>query len=218
MDKFKVLLTGLFCVGLLLMGCGEKKEQEKSEAVPPVPEEVKTCVYELNQDDTKLTWVSFKLTEKIAVKGSFDSIQVNGIKSAETLLGALGSLSFQINGGSANSDNAERDKKLSEKYFGIMQGGLTISGNVKEVLENGSVVVSIAMNGVEKDLPLSVTVESDTTLLLKGSMDTDHWNMGASLNSLNKVCKLLHTGKDGISKLWPNVDIIIKAAFKKTCS
>ena len=38
-----------------------------------------------------------------------------------------------------------------------------------------------------------------------------------SLDSLNGVCTAVHTGKDGVSVLWPDVEIEVFADFKSDC-
>ena len=44
-------------------------------------------------------------------------------------------------------------------------------------------------------------------------MDVNNWNAGKALASLNEVCKLLHTGADGISKTWSEVTLDITSSF-----
>jgi hypothetical protein len=70
----------------------------------------------------------------------------------------------------------------------------------------------ITMNGETKDVPFTYTIV-DKTFSMKATMDINNWNAGAALASLNKVCEVLHTGADGVSKTWSEVALNITSTF-----
>ena len=45
-------------------------------------------------------------------------------------------------------------------------------------------------------------------------MDLDSWNAQNALISINKACKALHTGPDGVTKTWSEVKIEIATYLK----
>ncbi len=50
--------------------------------------------------------------------------------------------------------------------------------------------------------------------MLSIHLDVLLWNGEEALKTLNKECYELHTGTDGISKLWPDVDVVLKIPVK----
>ena len=40
-------------------------------------------------------------------------------------------------------------------------------------------------------------------------LHTPDWNADAGLAALNNECEELHKGEDGISKLWPDVNVTV---------
>jgi hypothetical protein len=44
-------------------------------------------------------------------------------------------------------------------------------------------------------------------------MDITNWNPLDALASLNKVCEILHTGRDGVSKTWSDVALNIPPKY-----
>ena len=58
---------------------------------------------------------------------------------------------------------------------------------------------------------------SENRLKLSTTINVPDWDTQPSLDSLNGVCSVLHTGKDGSSVLWPDVEIEVFADFKSDC-
>ncbi len=65
------------------------------------------------------------------------------------------------------------------------------------------------MNDISNDVEYDYTLKNDT-LFLSTHLDLYNWKGEKALKSLNKECYELHAGLDGISKLWPDVDVTIK--------
>ncbi|MEM7182630.1 MAG: YceI family protein [Spirochaetota bacterium] len=180
------------------------------------PETNKSCQFTYNATNSKLGWVAYKYVEKLGVKGTFKEITVNGAKEANSIEEAIDGISFSIATSSVDSGVSERDKKIVEHFFGKMKLGDTIKGKVSEV-KLGKANLSLSMNEITRQIPVTYTIENQDTLKVKLEINVDDWQAQESVAALNEVCKELHKGKDGVSKLWPDVSITINSKFDKNC-
>ncbi|MFT7860880.1 MAG: YceI family protein [Sulfurimonas sp.] len=160
---------------------------------------VSSCKY--SADKTELTWTAFKTPEKIAVKGSFNHIEVNFDKSSSKKE-LLKSSTAQIFTASVNSNNKGRDEKLVQNFF-IVQGVRTIDAKVVDVHKK-SADVEISMNRIKKIISMNIE-DNDQGMILKGSIDLADFKMLPSLNSITQACYDLHKGKT-----WQDVDLEFK--------
>ena len=69
------------------------------------------------------------------------------------------------------------------------------------------------MNGITQALPITFII-SDQMVTMEALMDLDNWQAQTAIESLNEVCKELHTGTDGISKTWSEVKIEVATYLK----
>jgi hypothetical protein len=69
------------------------------------------------------------------------------------------------------------------------------------------------MNSILNDVQYDYSLKNDT-LFLTTYLDLMQWNGVEALNSWKTECYELHTGRDGISILWPDVDVVFKIPFK----
>ena len=70
------------------------------------------------------------------------------------------------------------------------------------------------MNRRSKKIPFTYTIEIDSIRLFT-NLNLNHWKGEDALKTLNKECYELHKGTDGESKLWPDVDVVIKIPVYK---
>lgn len=175
------------------------------------------CMYAYDSAATKLTWTAFKLTERVGVAGTFDKISAQGTVEAATPSAVFAQLSFEIDTGSVNSQNADRDKKLVASLFGNLADGAKISGKVVSIAD-GKGQVELSFGGVTKPVELVYTVSDSGLLVAAGKVDLSEYNGSAAVAALNKVCSAKHTGLDKVAKLWPDVDLRIESQLKKTCA
>lgn len=112
-----------------------------------------------------------------------------------------------------NSANQIRDPKLRTALFKIFNTD-TIRGKILDA-EQGIGSLELKMNNLSNDLKYTYSLKTDT-LFLNTHFDLMQWNGEAALKSLNKECYDLHIGNDGISKLWPDVDVSIKFPITAT--
>ena len=212
------IAAGIISSTVLFVSCGEtEKTEEKKEAPLDTAIETKPCLLTLDNENVVVNWTAFKLSEKVGVGGTFDSVVVSGVNDNETILGAAVNAQFDIYTASVNSNNPERDMKISNSFFGTMANTESISGKVVSLNDGGSGAILLTMNGVEKEIAFEWKATSENRLKLSTAINVNDWNAKPSLDSLNGVCTAVHTGKDGVSVLWPDVEIEVFADFKSDC-
>jgi len=235
-----IIATGIISSILLFVACGETEETKQLEQFDSIydslnnvaetkrkesgglgtdlsKEATKSCLLTLDNENVVVNWTAFKLSDKVGVGGTFDSVVVSGVTDNETMAGAAATAQFDIYTASVNSNNPERDYKISDSFFGTMVNTATISGKVVSLSADGSGAISLTMNGVEKEIDIEWKATSEKRLKLSTAINVNDWNAKPSLDSLNGVCTAVHTGKDGVSVLWPDVEIEVFADFKSDC-
>ena len=211
----------LFASALALAACGSEGGNEASKTEKKeikLAEEV--CNYSYNAESVTASWTEFKFTEKAGVGGKFDSVIVSTSGSVDSPEKMLGELKFEIPISSTNTNNPDRDMKIIEYFFGTLSNTEMISGNIvsaKGNNEEGTAMVNLSMNDKTFQQEVNYKIEGAQVSLM-GTIDVGNWNGNDAIAALNKVCDDLHKGEDGISKLWPTVDISIVALLDKSCN
>jgi hypothetical protein len=214
-----IIATGIISSMLLFVGCGETEKTKSLDELGTdlSKKDTKPCLLTLDNKNVVVNWTAFKLSDKVGVGGTFDSVVVSGVTDNETMVGAAATAQFDIFTGSVNSNNTERDYKISDSFFGTMVNTATISGKVVSLNDDGSGAISLTMNGVEKEIDVAWKATSESRLKLSTAINVNDWNAQPSLDSLNGVCTAVHTGTDGVSVLWPDVEIEVFADFISDC-
>ncbi len=215
MKKY-IIYTGIISSILLFVACSEAETTENS-GNDLSKKDTKSCLLILDNENVVVNWTAFKLSDRVGVGGTFDTVIVSGVTENETMVGAAATAQFDIITGSVNSNNTERDYKISDSFFGTMVNTATISGKILSLNDDGSGAISLTMNGVEKEVALDWKATSENRLKLSAAINVNDWSAKPSLDSLNGVCTAVHTGKDGVSVLWPDVEIEVFADFKSDC-
>jgi len=201
MKKFTVLTLALV-MSMATISC--KKEAKKVEG-PQFSVEPKTVT---------IKWTGYKTTSKIPVNGTFEILEVSNIKEAPTAVEALSGTKFSIPVSSLVSGDADRDSKLKQLFFGVMDATVSLTGTVN-LNEDGTGNINLSMNGVSKEIPVTFTVK-DQIVNLEGTLDiVNDFSAQAALESINTACLELHKGPDGVSKTWSEVAISATAHLKK---
>lgn len=206
-------------VALTLASCGGNTENQETSQEKPAEKKAPVCTYDYDAASTQVQWIAYKYTEKAGVKGVFDNITVGGTKSNTNPAEVINGATFEIMTNSVNSGDATRDPKIKESFFGSLEGGDVISGNVVSVAGNetaGTAVFNVTMNGETKNVEGTYSVKGET-LEAKVELNVEDWNGGDAIAKLNEVCSDLHKGADGSSKLWPDVTVFITTTLKKNC-
>ncbi len=181
-----------------------------------------SCKKEIKKDPAQFTieqktitvnWTGYKTTDKKAVKGEFKEIKILNVKNDTTAVGALNNTQFEIPISSLFSNNEERDPKLKELFFGVMDATLSLTGTLY-LNNDGSGTIDLKMNGVQRKVPIT-HITSGQLVELEGKLNLEDWNAQSALESLSKACFDLHKGEDGISKTWSEVGLSAVIYLKK---
>ncbi len=202
-SAMKILLTStffLFLTSIVLAECPDATNAE----------------YSIDKDSIEVGWVGFKFTNKTGVPGKFSRFEADLPESAESLTELLQGVKFEIDTLSVDSGDPIRDKSLREALFGIIADGGKISGKVAKI-DGNEAYVALTMNGVERSVPLSFSVNEDGLLEAEGTIDMLDFAMNDAFASIHKRCELLHTGTDGVSKTWTVVDLKLQAKVLENC-
>lgn len=176
------------------------------------------CIYEYDPSQTSLEWTAFKFTEKTGVKGKFDSIRVVGKTKDKSKFGVASKMLFQIDSSSVNSANPDRDAKIKKFFFGSVKGNQKITGRFTQISsgETGTATLQLQFGKTKTSIPVNFVWKEDTVEVV-GTVDVASLGLTQGLAKLNAECNDLHKGADGVSKLWPTVDVKVVSTLKKVC-
>ncbi|OHX65611.1 YceI family protein [Flammeovirga pacifica] len=198
-----------FCA-LSIWGCSSNNSTSEQNSNEKKTEVVSEKSYAYDASQTMVSFSAFKTTDKVAVSGRFQEFEVKTTKeTVSNPIEILEGLTFEIPVNSIETNDKSRNGKIVEHFFGSMLNTANITGTVKSTA-NGKALVDIALNGVTKEVALNLKV-SENIILIKGNIDMSDWDALGAINALNKVCDDLHKGPDGKSKLWSDVDLVIKS-------
>ena len=172
------------------------------------------CTYSLVDGSEKVTWTGFKFTEKTGVSGTFDKLTVSH-KTADNLKELLESINFKIDTKSINSGNPARDATLQKTVFGFLSVPKSIKGSVVNATKK-NIDVKMTLNQ-KMDTTFSYTAKEGRITAL-GSIDLAQNGLIKGFNALKEACKILHTGANGASKTWADVQIKLEANYEEKCS
>ena len=208
--KTRILALSTMILALGLSSCGDDAEsvdQDKSDEG--------ICIYSYNDGTTDFEWTSYKTSAKVPVAGTFNEITVTS-ESSEDPLEVIKSLNFSMNTASVETTNEERNGKIAEHFFGTLSTP-EITGKVTAVNEeSGKATIMVTMHGISIDIEGDYTME-DNTFSFTSSIDVGKWNGMAGIEALNTVCSDLHTGDDGVSKLWSEIGLSFSTTLSSDC-
>ncbi|MDX1651489.1 MAG: YceI family protein [Brumimicrobium sp.] len=214
--KKTLLLTGLFFAAIFT-AC-DNQESEKLD--PEVePGDVVNCVYTFDEDKMELQWTAYKFTRKAPVFGTFTHMQVEGKLEGAVPKEMLESFEFQIPTSTVETNDPSRNKKIDSLFFSKLDKTSMITGNVVALKDDGTAVINIKMNDIEKEVIGKYTLE-DNKFAFETQIDLSTWDALEQLNELNVACKDLHTDVENgekVSKLWPDITISFKTELVKVC-
>ncbi len=211
----KVYTLAISLAALFLSACGGL-ENESSTADNGTEQADENCMYSYNSDETIFTWTAFKLTDRVAVSGTFDEINVETEnKEADNMFDVLIGATFSIDPNSIDSQDETRDPKLRNSFFGVMNDTKMITGTVVD-MDKQKGKVDVTMNGVTKGYTGDVKINEQYITLLT-TINVLDFDAQASMDSISVVCEEKHTGPDGVNILWTDVEIAVKTKLNKTC-
>lgn len=191
--------TIVILLGLFISSCAKEK---KNNDLPNQPS------FSVVAKQSSLQWTAYKTTDKVPVRGTFTDIKVTNSKPSSDAVTAIKGMEFEIPVSSIYSKDTIRDAKLNLFFFNVMENTASLKGKFKDLSDNKG-VLELKMNGMSKDLNFDY-VRNQDTIMIEARMDLNVWEAGEALESLNKACEVLHTGADGVSKTWDEVQINAK--------
>ena len=206
------------CIIFISIACANNTT-EKDDSIKDFDENP-SIVYNYDSVSTEIKWTAFKHMDRIPVGGKFDAFTINGFEPADNISDALKNVSFSINTASTNTQDKDRDLKIVTNFFGNMQPDSRIEGRILEIkgAVNGSGSVLIQMNGVGIPIKFEWKLNENNQFILNANLSVLNWDLAQALEVLNEVCLEKHTGKDGVSKLWADVEVTVFTTLKKTPS
>lgn len=203
-------LTYLLLILLLIMSCNNS-ENKKIESIEN-KSIAKEYLYSIDTTGVSVAWTAYKFSNKVGVSGTFDTITLNKKNGDGSVENILNKLNVSISATSINSENPIRDFKINTYFFKVFNTS-AITGTILKA-KDGEGIVDLNMNRVSKKVPFSYALKNDTIRLFT-HLDLGYWKGEEALNVLNKECYELHKGADKVSKLWPDVDVVIKLPMTK---
>lgn len=191
---------------LLLMLFGTSCNSPKKEKSEHHTDTLNIVVANAYASHAKLQWTAYKFTDRIGVIGSFDDFSLQLNDKAETPEKVLVSGSIKINVASVNSKNVVRDAKLQTYFFDLLDGD-TIFGKILDA-QKGKGILELNINAICNTVNYTYVQKNDT-LIMTTEIDLTAWEGQKAINTLNQECYELHMGTDMVSKLWPNVDVVL---------
>lgn len=213
---FRITLALLF--PFVMIACGSEEESKNDKELQ---EEVviEDCNYSYVSESSSVMWTAYKTSERAAVGGSFDSVLVEVPDSNSSVIEALRNASFDIYTESVSTNNPARDATIRKYFFATLADNGLIKGDIKIVEgdnKEGGGTVKLKINGVTRDIGFKYSVV-DNLITIKTKINLSSFNGDPAIKSLNDFCDDLHKGSDGVSKLWPDIEIEVKAALNKDC-
>ena len=222
----KKIIFALVCV-VSLASCGGNEtttsaETPKQDSIVP-----QVCTYSYDSSATEIGFGAFKFTEKKEVKGSFLKFTVDSTKEGEVPFQVFDGAVIKIDIEGLSTKDPSRDSNVKTGFFKVMDSTTFITGKIKgfgvvttyyHAYKKGYVdaIVELKMNNVVKEYYMKLDINGDD-VMLTGTINLDDFNAQKALTSLNKACKDLHKGSDGISKTWNEVNIYVSTKLKNSC-
>lgn len=185
----------------------------------------KSCRYSVDPSQVQVNWIAYKTTDKVAVQGTLKEVSIKNPPQPQSTLKAL------LNGLKANglvaqesqsdTGNPARDLTLFQKYFSLITQKAKFSGNFKQIQgddQKGEMALLLEFNGKKKSVPMKYQLSEEGGLEILGGFNMLDFGLSKALDSIHQACETLHTGKDGVSKTWPDVGLKILAKIQKNCT
>jgi len=201
----------LFIV-FFLVSCSDSKKEKINPKDREVTNELKkTDVFYFDSSSAKIIWNGFKTTDKIKVTGQFLEFHSSrNMKEYSSLEELIEGLDFEIYTNSSESGDAVRDLNLKDYFFNKLTENFTLSGTLGKVVD-GVIPVTFETLLGSKTVYLNYSFDNKNLVQIKGVIDIKN-DLGAltAFDSIHTKCEQLHTGGDGVSKTWGDVEVLIK--------
>lgn len=216
MKKISIISFLIIATAFNFSGCKSETKKEESketetETVTATEKPKSTAAFAIANAQNDIMFTAYKTTDKIGVAGWFQKVDVLSGGEGASVKEAIHNAEFSIPVSSLMTKDTSRDYKIRKFFFGVMENTQMLSGKLM-ITDDTTGVAQIKMNGITQDVPFKYTIV-DKTFNMTSTIDVGNWKATAALASLNKVCELLHTGGDGVSKTWSEVALNITTTF-----
>ena len=96
---------------MVFASCGDNEE-----VVEDAPLEI--CFYEYDSTSTEFAWTAYKTSDKVAVGGTFNEIEITSDGSSDNPMSLIESMKFSMKTASVETQNEERNGKIANLFFG----------------------------------------------------------------------------------------------------
>ncbi len=182
--------------------------------------ESKSCTYSLDPQEVKVQWTAYKFSEKAAVKGGFNKTTLSAPHSASSLKSLAEGMQMEIDGNSFESGDPGRNATVRQFFFEKLNPPFKMQGTLTDLQGNdqqGQFNLNITLNGNTQKIPFTYQSTPEGLFTAQGKIDLMQFGAQSAFDSLHKACEVQHTGKDGISKTWTEVDLQMTTQMKKQC-
>ena len=196
---------------LFLISCADSKREKISPSIDDNNvEATKEGLYSFDSNKAKIIWNGFKTTDRIQVTGQFDQFDSSrDMKQFNSLEDLIDGLDFSISTSSSASGDPVRDLNLKDYFFKLLTSNFKLSGYLAR--PNGG-VIPVTFNTLlgSKTVELNYSFEN-SVVRIEGLIDIG-MDLGGVIayESIHQKCEQLHTGGDGVSKTWSEVEVLIK--------
>jgi len=194
-----------------LISCADSKREK---VVPLIDgnnvETIKEGSYSFDSNKAKIIWKGFKTTDRIQVTGQFEQFESSrDMKQFDSLEGLIDGLDFSISTSSSASGDPVRDLNLKDYFFKLLTSNFRLSGSLGYPNNN---LIPVTFNTLlgSKTVELSYFFEN-SVVEIKGIIDIGI-DLGGVMayESIHQQCEQLHTGGDGVSKTWSEVEVLVR--------
>lgn len=196
---------------LMLYACNpnsEKQSKTKTRDFIQAQEEPSlTKVYTVKGNMPFIKWTAYKFTNRTGVSGSFDNVTYKLSTKKGTVKQLLEYATFKIETESVNSNLKLRDDRIYTYFFSKI-GAKTITGDFLKINDKGG-QINIVIGNNSHSVPFTFNISSDK-IKIHTSLNLTLWKASSGITALNEICKDVHTGADGVSKLWTDVKVTIE--------
>lgn len=195
---------------LLMVSCTSSEQKNIGTAL--VETDLSKYDYSIDTIGVSILWTAYKFTNKTSVYGTFNEINLNRKKVVGPIENILRHLKLSIPTASVDSKNEIRDFKLRTYFFKVFNTPV-ISGTIIKAKE-GEGNVRITMNNISRIVPFTYSLQNENIKFFT-HINLKHWDGEKAIKTLNDECYKIDKGPDGVSKLWPEMDIIITLPVSK---
>ena len=194
-----------------LISCTDSKREK---VVPLIDENnveaIKEGSYYFDSNKAKIIWKGFKTTDRIQVTGQFEQFDSSrDMKQFDSLEGLIDGLDFSISTSSSASGDPVRDLNLKDYFFKLLTSNFRLTGSLGYPNNN---LIPVTFNTLlgSKTVELSYFFEN-SVVEIKGIIDIGI-DLGGVMayESIHQQCEQLHTGGDGVSKTWSEVEVLVR--------